>query len=304
MDYQKILDELHDAIKAIEHKGKVASYIPELADVHPDKLGVHLTTVDGENYGCGDSEEKFSIQSIAKVLSLVMAYELEGETLWRRVDVEPPGTPFNSLVQLEHDLGKPRNPMINAGALVICDILMSRLEKPKKEILAFIRKIAGDDTITYDETVAKSEMQTGYRNLALLNLMKAFKNIDNGVWEVFELYCNLCSIEMNCAQLSKTFLLFAADGTDPKTGERFLTGSKTKRINSIMQLCGFYDEAGEFSFKVGLPGKSGVGGGIVAVLPAQYSIAVWSPPLNAKGNSYKGMEFLERFTTETEHSIF
>lgn len=304
MDYTQIFKEIFDALKPIAHEGNVASYIPELGQVDPDKFGVFLTTLDNREYRFGDFSEKFSIQSIAKVLALSLAYKMECEKLWDRVGVEPSGTPFNSLVQLEYDRGIPRNPLINAGALVISDILISHLKSPKDDFIQFVRKVSGITDLGYSSRIADSEKSVGFKNAALVNLMKSFGNIVNDVDEVLDFYFNLCSIEMTCRELSQTFLFLADYGFCPHQNERILSVSKAKRINAIMQLCGFYDEAGEFSFKVGLPGKSGVGGGIIAIHPDKYSIAVWSPRLNAKGNSIRGMKFLELFTTETQASIF
>ncbi len=304
MDYNQIFDKIRKELEKMPAKGKVADYIPELSKVDPDKLGVHLTTIDDQHFFFGDSDEKFSIQSIAKVLSLTIAYKQESEKLWKRVGVEPSGTPFNSLLQLESDNGIPRNPMINSGALVVCDVLVSYLENPKEDFLQFVRQVSGLPHLEYSEKIASSERTMSYKNTALINLMKYYHNIHNDIEEVMDFYVNLCSIEMTCKELAHTFLFLANDGVNPYTNERIITASKTKRINAIMQLCGFYDQAGDFSFKIGLPGKSGVGGGIVAVHPGKYSIVVWSPRLNKQGNSSKGMEFLEMFTTETKYSIF
>ena len=304
LDYKKLFSEMVFELRHIKDIGHVASYIPELRNVDPKKFGIHLTTIDNQNYSLGDSNDKFSIQSISKVLTLALAFELEDEFLWERVGVEPSGTPFNSLVQLEYEKGIPRNPFINAGALVLCDILVSRLQHPKQEFIEFTRKVSGNPTIEYCPRVAESEKLTGYTNAALINLMKAFGNIHNDIETVLDLYFHICSIEMTCKELAQGFLFLAANGVHPLTHERVVNVSKSKRINAIMQLCGFYDEAGEFSFKVGLPGKSGVGGGIIAIYPGHYSIAVWSPKLNSKGNSYKGMKILEFLTTRTKLSIF
>jgi glutaminase len=304
MDYKNMFSKICGELNSLEDSGKVASYIPELAKVDPNKFGVNLTTVDGQDFTFGDSDEKFSIQSIAKILSLTLAYNLKGEELWNRVGVEPSGTPFNSLVSLEHDQGIPRNPMVNAGALVICDILVSELPNAKSDFLEFARKTSGNPNLAYSTIIAESEKLTSYTNTAVINLMKSFGNIKNDIDVVMDFYFNLCSIEMTCKELSRTFLFLTNDGIDPFTKEQISSTSKSKRINAIMLLCGFYDEAGEFAFRVGLPGKSGVGGGIVAILPDKYSIAVWSPRLNQKGNSNKGMKFLELFTTETQTSIF
>jgi len=304
MNYNEIFEGIYEKLNKKNNPGKVATYIPELGNVDPNKFGVHLTKINGEEYSFGDADEKFSIQSIAKVLALTMAYNLENEKLWDRVGVEPSGTPFNSLVLLEHNKGIPRNPLINAGAIVVCDILISRLENPKQALLDFVREVSGLSDIDFNPVVVASEKSTGFHNASLINLMKAYGNIKNDIDEVLDFYFNLCSIEMTCRELSHTFLFYANDGVLPQSNKRIISVSKSKRINAIMQLCGFYDEAGQFSFRVGLPGKSGVGGGIVAIHPDHYSIAVWSPKLNTKGNSWLGMRFLERFTTETELSIF
>lgn len=304
MNYQEILNTIHEELTHQDVYGEVASYIPELAKVDPKKFGMHLYKGPQEHYSFGDSKEKFSIQSISKVFTLSIAMQLLGEDLWDRVDVEPSGDPFNSLTQLEYENGIPRNPFINSGALVVADILVSNLDDPKKELLEFVRKISGDQEIDYDSKVAASEKATGYRNFALVNYMKALGNIKNDVDPIVDFYFHQCSLAMSCEELAKAFMIYANNGKILETGEKILTKTKIKRINALMQTCGFYDEAGEFSFEVGLPGKSGVGGGIVAIHPAQYSVAVWSPILNEKGNSELGMAALEKLTTMTGLSIF
>lgn len=304
MDYQKILNTINDELSYRDVTGKVASYIPELAKVDPRKFGMHVYRGDRQHSSFGDSEELFSIQSISKVFSLSMAMRLMGEDLWDRVDVEPSGDPFNSLSQLEYESGVPRNPFINAGALVISDILVDQLDNPKQELLEFVRKITEDNSINFDPKIAASERSTGYRNVALVNYMKALGNIKRDVEPIVDFYFHLCSLAMSCKQLAQAFMIFANKGKILGTDEEILTPTTVKRINSLMQTCGFYDEAGEFSFEVGLPGKSGVGGGIVAIHPDQYSVAVWSPILNEKGNSELGMKALERLTTLTGLSVF
>lgn len=304
MDYQKIINEIVAFIDMDKYDGKVADYIPELGKVSPSKFGIHLNCIDSGHYSHGDSDEKFSIQSIAKVFTLTLAAIKIGDKVLERVDVEPSGDPFNSLTQLEYENGIPRNPLINAGALVVCDILLTELENPKEDFLAFVRKIAQNQNINYSSVVARSEEKSGFRNAALVNYMKSFGNIHNKVDDVLDLYFHTCSIEMTCKELSETFMLFANRGRILSSGERILTGSQTKRINAVMQTCGFYDEAGEFAFRVGLPGKSGVGGGIAAIHPGYYSVVVWSPKLNPKGNSALGMRVLELLTTKTELSVF
>lgn len=302
--YKEVISALYTEIHGLQDPGHVATYIPELAQINPDRFGIHITSTGGEQFGIGDDREVFSIQSIAKVLSLCMAYRIKGEELWSRVGVEPSGTAFNSLVQLESDKGIPRNPFKNAGAMVICDILVSNYKHPKREFLEFCRMLSGDDKLDYSQKIADSERAAGYRNVALCNFIKSFGNIQNDPETVLDMYFSMCSIEMDCKLLSETFLFLANSGMTASGSTEVLTKSQAKRINALMQTCGFYDESGEFAFKVGLPGKSGVGGGIIAIHPGHYAIAVWSPRLNNKGNSYKGMQFLEEFTTRTELSIF
>ncbi|MFY7671874.1 glutaminase [Tenacibaculum sp. MEBiC06402] len=304
MEYNSILEKIYREVISEKDNGAIATYIPELAKVDSDNFGVCLRTIQNDEYGIGNWQTKFSIQSISKVLSLCVAYQIFGDEIWKRVDVEPSGTPFNSLVQLESDLGIPRNPFMNSGAMVICDMLVSYYKNPKGDFLNAVRELCHSSEINYSEAVAKSEASVGYRNKALCNFIKSFGNIKNEPEEVLDFYFHICSIEMSCQELSRVFMFLANPNFTTSKGKKVLSLSKTKRINAIMQTCGFYDESGEFSFRVGLPGKSGVGGGIVAVYPEKYCITVWSPKLNEKGNSYRGMKFLEAFTTETEQSIF
>lgn len=304
MDYKKIITRIFNEVAAGENLGKVSDYIPALANVNPEKFGVYLTSLNHLEIGMGDHSEKFSIQSIAKVFSLTLAYRILGEKIWERLGVEPSGTAFNSLIQLETDRGIPRNPFINAGALVICDILISQLKNPKSDFLTFLRETTGNQKLSYSEKIASAEKSVGYRNIALCNFIKSFGNIENQPEAVSDFYFQLCSIEMSCEELSKAFLFLANGGKTVHSNQPVINQSQTKRINAIMQTCGFYDESGEFTFKVGLPGKSGIGGGIIAIHPGKYSIGVWSPKLNEKGNSNRGMKFLELLTTETKLSIF
>lgn len=303
-DFQSIIDRIHQQVIRQKNYGEVAAYIPELSDIDPEKFGITLVTVNGVCYQAGDCRDLFSMQSIVKVLMLSMAYTRLGGRLWQRVGVEPSGTPFNSLGTLEHDQGIPRNPFSNAGAIVVCDVLLDLYEDPRQAMLDMVRRVTGDDSIGYDAKVAGSEQAEGYRNIALANFIRSLGNIHNDVDQVLGLYFDYCSLAINTEQLARLFLIFANHGKTLDEHYQLLNPSQTKRMNAIMLTCGFYDEAGDFAYKVGLPGKSGVGGGIVAVLPGHYSIAVWSPRLNEKGNSYRGLRFLEQFTTDTQLSIF
>ncbi len=303
MDYSQLLDQIIANSKANDDKGIVADYIPELAKVDPSKFGIYLIDSGKNVFEAGDSQEHFSVQSISKVLSLALAFSLRGDLIWQRVGVEPSGDPFNHLSLLERENGIPRNPLINAGAIVIADILVSELKDPKKDFLAYIRKISGDPSIDHDAKVAQSEKRTGFKNYAAAYLLKSYGNLENDVETVLDFYFHQCALSMSCAQLSQLFFLFMNRGRCLKENQ-YLSINQIKRINAIMLTCGFYDEAGDFAFEVGLPGKSGVGGGIVALLPNEFCVAVWSPGLNAKGNSKLGMMALEYLTTQTGLSIF
>lgn len=302
--YKNIIENAYLSVKKLKNPGKVATYIPELAHIDASKLGAHMTKVDGTNFGVGDCAVKFSIQSIAKVLSLTLAYKMVGERIWKRVDVEPSGTKFDSLLLLETYHGIPRNPFVNSGAIVVCDILISHLKDAKKEFLDFVRELSGLPTLAYSDNIADSEKATGFRNVALCNFIKSLGNIENKPEEVLDFYFDMCSLELSCQELSFTFSFLANGGRMLGNGKKIISKSQCKRMNALMLTCGFYDESGEFAFKVGLPGKSGVGGGIVALYPNNYTIAVWSPKLNPNGNSYKGMKLLEGVTTDSEMSIF
>ena len=303
MDYRKILEDIYNEIRPFSTVGKQADYIPALAKVDPDQFGMCIQTVSGDCFSHMQADTRFSIQSITKVFALAMCLSLKGETLWEKVGKEPSGNSFNSLVQLEFEKGMPRNPFINAGAIVLADILLTELENPEEDFLAFVRALCGCDDVSYNMEVAHSERDTGYLNAAIANLLKYHGRIDNDIERVLMFYFMMCSVEMSCRELAKAFLPFTNHSSFEYAGFK-LTRSRIKRLNAVMQTCGFYDEAGEFSYRVGLPGKSGVGGGIVAVCPMRYSVAVWSPRLNAKGNSVMGMKALELLTTYTEESIF
>ena len=304
MDYNQIFTRIYNEIRQYSKEGKQADYIPALAKVNPDQFGICLQTAEGSIYPFMDADVTFSIQSISKVLSLAMALSIKGESMWSRVGKEPSGTAFNSIIQLELENGIPRNPFINAGAIVVADMLLGELRNPEEEYIEFIRALADDDSIDYNMEVANSEKETGFLNAAMAYLLKSYGNICNPIDDVLMFYFKMCSVQMSCRQLSKAFLPFSQHNKQFDFNGIRLTTSQIKRMNALMQTCGFYDEAGEFSYLIGLPRKSGVGGGIVAVCPMRYSVAVWSPRLNPKGNSVMGMKALELLTTYTEESIF
>ncbi|MBT8291430.1 MAG: glutaminase [Muriicola sp.] len=303
IDFQAIIEGISNNLQSVEDRGDVATYIPELAKADKNKFGIHLIDSSNNNFSSGDSEEAFSIQSISKVLSLAQAFGKVGDQLWERVGVEPSGDPFNHLSLLEMENGIPRNPLINAGALVVCDVLISHFDNPKDDFLSYIRRISNEPEIYYDEKVAQSEKRSGFNNYAAAYLLKSYGNLKNDVETVLDFYFHQCSLTMSCRQLAKLFYIFMNKGKCLQ-GQTYLSINQVKRINAIMLTCGFYDEAGEFAFEVGLPGKSGVGGGIVALLPNKFCVVTWSPGLNPKGNSKLGMLALEQLTSKTGLSIF
>ncbi|WP_419766359.1 MAG: glutaminase [Arcobacter sp.] len=305
MDLDAILKEIQEEIQKYFTKGKLPNYIPMLAQADESDFAMSIITLDGEEYHIGCSNKKFSIQSISKVFTFTLALEHYSKELYKRVGHEPSGDPFNSLVQLEYESGIPRNPFINAGAIVTTDCLASIFEDNAfNEILDFMKKVSGDQNISFDKNIFISELGHGFQNFALINLMKSYHNIKNPIDDVIQIYFKQCSIMMTTKQLAHSMLFLANHGKDPLTNESILNESKAKRINSLMLTCGHYDASGDFAYKVGLPGKSGVGGGIVAVVPKKMAISVYSPKLNVYGNSLIGTKALELFTTKTGLSIF
>ncbi|CAN7591390.1 glutaminase [Trinickia sp. LjRoot230] len=304
MNYQSILEQIHQDIAPWRTAGRVADYIPELAKVHGERFGMALVTLAGEVFSIGDAQVRFSIQSISKLFACTLAFQLLGDELWQRVGREPSGTAFNSLVQLETERGLPRNPFINAGALVVSDVLCRRFVRAETALVQFVRRLAGATDIDYDSRVAQSELQHAHRNRAMAHFIASFDNLQMPPEVVVDAYCRQCAIEMNCVELAHAALFLANGGVAPTTGERVLDASSTKRLSALMLTCGTYDAAGDFVYRVGLPAKSGVGGGIVAVLPGEMAVCVWSPGLDSNGNSLAGTLALEWLTTLTGRSIF
>ncbi len=311
-----IVAEIAAEMAQATRRGKVADYIPPLADVSPEHFGMAVVMADGTCQAAGDADMPFSVQSISKVFSLTMALGQVGDALWRRVGREPSGSAFNSIVQLETEHGIPRNPFINAGAIVVCDILLGRHEPREAigEMLRFVHALTGDDTIIIDEHVARSEQLHGFRNLALANYMRSFGNIHQSVERTLGLYVHHCALAMNCRQLAMAgrYLMNGGripqsgpqTGQNPATATSIVSAQRARRINALMMTCGHYDGSGEFAYRVGLPGKSGVGGGILAIVPGVASIAAWSPGLNERGNSQLGSLALERLVQRTGWSVF
>ncbi|MEZ9337806.1 glutaminase B [Vibrio splendidus] len=302
---QAILAEILDEVRPLLGQGKVADYIPALARVSNQKLAIAVYTNEGEVIQAGDADEAFSVQSISKALSLTLAMVLyKPEEIWQRVGKEPSGQAFNSMIQLEMEHGIPRNPFINAGAIIVADLLQSRLSAPRHRLLEFVRQLSGDTHIVYDKVVAASEMMHSDRNAAIAYLMRSFGNFENDVIPVLNNYFHACALKMTCVDLAKTFSYLANKGVSVQTKKEIITPVQTKQLNALLATCGLYDGAGEFAYRVGMPGKSGVGGGIIAIVPGEMTIAVWSPELDASGNSLAGTQALELLSERIGRSIF
>jgi glutaminase len=302
----EVVREIADEMAQRPDRGTVATYIPELGRVDPKAFGLVVIDHAGNLAASGDSETAFSIQSISKVFTLTLALGKAGDRLWQRVGREPSGSPFNSIVQLEWERGIPRNPFINAGAIAVTDLILSG-HQPREalgEILRFIRFLADDPEISIDEAVAASEQSTGFRNVALANYMKSFGVLENPVEFALGVYFHHCAIAMSCRQMAMAGRFLAHRGRNPSTGLSVVPPERARRINAVMLTCGHYDGSGEFAYRVGLPGKSGVGGGILAIAPGKAAVAVWSPGLDANGNSHLGRVALEALTKRMGWSIF
>lgn len=305
-DLDRIVQDIAAEMAARTDRGQVATYIPELAKADPAAFGIAVVDADGKVAVAGDGDVPFSVQSISKVFTLTLALGKVGDGLWRRVGREPSGNAFNSIVQLEYEKGIPRNPFINAGAIAVADVILSG-HSPKValgEILRFLQFVSDDETIYIDQAVARSEQGTGFRNAALANYMKAFGILQNPVEMTLGVYFHHCAIAMSCRQLAMAGRYLAFAGRHPTTNSCVISPDRARRINALMLTCGHYDGSGDFAFRVGIPGKSGVGGGILAVVPGKASIAVWSPGLDPQGNSRLGSIALEALAKRMHWSIF
>ncbi|MEV8150069.1 glutaminase [Arthrobacter sp. NPDC080073] len=303
MDLQNLLDDIVGTVQPLLGQGAPADYIPSLAAVDTKQFGISVATSNGDLFSSGDADVPFSIQSISKVYALALVLAGDGDRIWKRVFREPSGNPFNSLVQLEHEDGIPRNPFINAGALVVTDRLLSIAGNSPSPVRELLRQESGNSSIDADPEVAASEAANNHRNASLAHFLASYGNLENPVNSVLEAYIDQCALEMSCTDLALASRFLANNGLRGD-GTPLLSPSQTKRINAVMLTCGTYDAAGEFAYRVGLPGKSGVGGGIVAVVPNKCTICVWSPGLGRSGNSLAGVAALDEFTTRTGWSIF
>lgn len=299
-----LLQQILQEALALPLSGEVANYIPALASVNPNQCGIAVANLDGEVHVAGDADTPFSIQSVSKVFGLTLAMLRMGDSLWQRVRMEPSGQAFNSIVQLEWEHGIPRNPFINAGAIVVADTLVSHYSTSKGALMSFVRGLADNHDISINQTVFQSEKQHGNRNAALAYLMKSFGNIEAEVDEALDHYFYQCSIEMSCRDLARSLGFLANRGVQPHSGDLIISRRDAHRMNAILQTSGMYDQSGQFAFEVGLPAKSGVGGGIIAVVPNYGVICAWSPRLNQYGNSCLGIHMITRLAAKLGLSVY
>ncbi|TFH87500.1 glutaminase [Billgrantia azerbaijanica] len=299
---QEWLEEIDARARTRLGTGRVADYIPALAEQKADRFGIAVCTNEGDIYTAGEAQEPFSIQSIAKVFLLTLALRVQGDALWERVGLNPSGMPFNSLAQLEAERGKPRNPFINAGAIAVADRLVSAYATPSKHLRDVARTLSGNASIRIDARVRESEWRHRARNAAMAYLMKAFGNIDNDVDQVLDAYFSCCALAMSCVDLARALNYLAADGHARAIGAPFIAPDLARKINSLLFTCGMYDAAGDFAYRVGLPAKSGVGGGIVAIVPGRLSVCAWSPALDDSGNSVAAQYALELIAETLGHT--
>jgi glutaminase len=300
---KSLLEQIQNDAHRLYGQGQVANYIPALAQVPPRQFGMSIALVNGSTHSVGNAQIPFSLQSITKLFAFVLALKTVGEDVWKRVGREPSGTAFNSMVQLETEKGIPRNPFINAGALVISDILTTRFANLDTALLGLLRRLTDDPKLNWNSRIARSERETAHRNMAMAYFMKSYGNFVNEPELVLDNYCRQCAIEMTCTQLAQATMFLANNGQDAerhgKPGEQYLSADDARRVNALMLTCGAYDAAGDFAYRIGLPAKTGVGGGIVAIAPGVGTIAVWAPELDAKGNSVLGAFALERLVQLT-----
>lgn len=304
---QNFYENLLNNNKLYTKYGRVATYIPELAKKNPESIGIYIYNIDGTEYGVGDFDEKFTIQSISKILSLMLALEDNGvDNVFSFVGAEPTGDSFNSIVNLEEkEIHKPYNPMINAGAIVTSSLIKGNSPEEKLDrLLKFTRKLADNNTIEICEKTYKSEKETGDRNRALAYFMKSFDSLQGNVEEILDFYFKQCSMLVSCKDMAKIASVLANDGVLPWTGEKVISRNICRITKTLMTTCGLYDASGDFAIKVGFPSKSGVGGGILSAVPHKMGIGTFAPALDEKGNSSAGIAMLSEMSEKLKLSIF
>ena len=305
-ELERVVEEITKEISGTENWGRATQQIDALAGIDTHQFGIAILTRDGDTICGGDADTPFSIQSISKVFSLELVLEAHGDDLWERVGRDPSGDPFNSVIDLERQKGHPRNPFINAGALIVVDMLLDTRgpDEEAQAVVDFVSELLDGDEISLSEKVAESDEGSGDLNRAMLNIAKHFGNVRNPIPQIMKAYTRQCAIELSCRQLARVGRFLMLEGPDEAANRDLEAARRSRRILSLMMTAGLYDGAGEFAYRVGLPAKSGIGGGILAIAPNTASIAVWSPGLDESGNSKLGTLALEMLTDRLDWSSF
>ena len=304
---EELLEQLLEDCRPYTQQGKVATYIPELAKGDANDLGIYVLRSDGRHYQAGDYKKRFTIQSVVKPILLLLALMDNGEEYVRsRVGVEATGKPFDAINVTDQTLFSDHlNPMVNMGAILLCTLIKGETYETRfQRLLELTRKVAGNPDIDISQAVYESEKRTGSRNRALAFLLKSHGLIQDDVEEVLDCYFKACSILVNCKDLANIAFVFANRGRRPVSEERVFSSRYAHYVNAILMTCGMYNGAGDFAIKVGLPAKSGVGGGIMAVSPTRMGIGIYSPGLDDKGNSLAGIHVLEDLSRKLYLSVF
>lgn len=295
-DADRLLARIATHVRPLLSEGQLPQYIPQLGRVDKMQFGMALLMLDGREAFTGDADVPFSIQSISKLFALMLALDRVGDDLWRRVGKEPSGMPFNELIQVDQEAGATRNPFINAGALVVTDVLCSSFAQPELALLQTLRQGANDERVDIDQIVMRSERESCHRNAAIAHLLKSYGRICNSVDTVLDTYCRQCALTMNVRQIARCALPLAISGrSSAQNARERLSAAQRHSVIALMLTCGTYNAAGDFAARVGLPMKSGVGGGIVAVIPGVGSVCAWSPGLDGTGNSLAAGRAIELF---------
>ncbi|EIV2906433.1 glutaminase A [Citrobacter braakii] len=303
-DYAKLIDQAHQKYKS-NHDGKVADYIPALATYSPNNFAITIATVDGKIYQVGDVNKPFPMESLSKVFTMALAMEQHGpQVVLDKLGANATGMPFNSGLAVELTKGAPENPLVNAGAMSTVSLIEAKDKTDRWNKILDNLNVWADATLTVNEPVFKSEMETNQHNQALAKLMESYNSFYGNTDEAVEIYTRQCSVDITVEQLAKMGAVLANKGKSPFNGKQLLNEKYVPQVLAEMAIAGLYDGSGKWLYTVGIPAKSGVGGGMVAVVPGEYAIAVYSPPLDEAGNSVRAQKTIEYVAEATKANVF
>ena len=303
-DYAKIIDQAHQKYKS-NNDGKVADYIPALATYSPKNFAITIATVDGKIYQVGDVNKPFPMESLSKVFTMALAMEQHGpQVVLEKLGANATGMPFNSGLAVELTKGAPENPLVNAGAMSTVSLIEAKDKTDRWNKILDNLNVWADATLTVNEPVFKSEMETNQHNQALAKLMESYNSFYGNTDDAVEIYTRQCSVDITVEQLAKMGAVLANKGKSPFNGKQLLHEKYVPQVLAEMAIAGLYDGSGKWLYTVGIPAKSGVGGGMVAVVPGEYAIAVYSPPLDEAGNSVRAQKTIEYVAEATKANVF